>query len=266
MILVNSQDPDQVAFLTLEAISPDVQYIYMTVDVWDGKQFLYQKGHIRRAVPSQSVSTIDGRSCQGFCAGTIFGYGFPTDTGMWFPRADVPQSEGFSLSIGGAALLAYCLAANGQPYFLSGFNYAPYDWSPPGLPAVNYTAKPSSLPDGLKTQGAVKVPYFQNYIFGKTGIGGNPDQLVAVYDDPSNYMVRLFACIYSTERSITVTLNIQLIFHFLSLSGQQRYSIRDETAGKNFGVNDDAFVDCCYCCRLLCCFLITNALTFSCLD
>jgi len=181
IILLNSQDPDQIVWYCLNVIPAGVDYIYATDDAWNGTDFVDLEGTIKIKVPEVTTDS-KGNSCSGWCPGEVFSYGFPADQGMWTHVNTLP----FALSTQGDTVLTYCLDGNGKPHFIHGFSYAPGGWAQPGLD--NYTVlQQSALPETLKTAGSVQLPYYQNWIYIGTAVEPVEVLITEYYNNPSNY-------------------------------------------------------------------------------
>ena len=50
VFLVNSDDPDQIIFYTLAPIDPDIEYLYVTDNAWNGNDFVETEGVMRVSV------------------------------------------------------------------------------------------------------------------------------------------------------------------------------------------------------------------------
>jgi endonuclease I len=183
VILMNSDEPDQITFFTLDLIPAGIEYIYLTDDAWDGTKFAGKEGTVRIQVPEESFGGSDGKQkCRGWCPGTVYSYGFPADKGNW---TDVDTTmPPFQLNYDGDSVLTYCINADEKPIFLNGFTNAPGGWAAPGL--SDYGTASSSLPAGLELNGSVAVPYFPNYVY--TGINkGRYDILLLAFSMTENY-------------------------------------------------------------------------------
>jgi hypothetical protein len=183
VILMNSDEPDQITFFTLDLIPAGIEYIYLTDDAWDGTKFAGKEGTVRIQVPEESFGGSDGKQkCRGWCPGTVYSYGFPADKGNW---TDVDTTmPPFQLNYDGDSVLTYCINADEKPIFLNAFTNAPGGWAAPGL--SDYGTASSSLPAGLEQNGSVAVPYFPNYVY--TGINkGRYDILLLAFSMTENY-------------------------------------------------------------------------------
>lgn len=134
-------------------------------------------------VPKETTPPDGSQIYNGLAPGSLYAYGFATDNVVW-------TSEGGNFTLdsdAGDTILTYCIDADGDPHFIQGFSFAAGGWAEPGLPAEQYGASRSSLPDALKDQGAVEVPFLKNYIYNGT-TAANLETLLVEYADPSNYV------------------------------------------------------------------------------
>ena len=70
----------------------------------------------------------------------------------------------FDISTFGDQILLYCLATNGDPHFIWGFNYNGA-WNVQGLNATDYGTNTSALPDELMAHGNIALPHCDNYLW-----------------------------------------------------------------------------------------------------
>ncbi|GKZ00532.1 hypothetical protein MPSEU_001005600 [Mayamaea pseudoterrestris] len=189
LTLMNSQDPNSMAFFTLANVPTSVNTLYVTDQAWNGSAFMGNgEATLAYSIPASSVG-IDGETFEGIGVGALFSYGFETEDDARWSVVDGNASDTlFNLNLAGDTVLVYCLKTDGTPHFLSGFSYAPSGWVDAGLAAEEYGGVDSALPDELAVNGSVAVPYFQNNIFiGDSSSATTKEELMQTYQQASNY-------------------------------------------------------------------------------
>jgi len=146
VILVNSDNPDVVAFVALSDISEGID-LYMTDNAWTGSNFRTNEGTKKLIVPSGGIS-----------AGTIFGYGH---TDLYYGNDWVNAGGTFALSTSGDTVVLYCLSDTNDYVHLAAFS-STGDWESPGLLDSDYETSTSALPSSLSSAGAIAVGHVDN--------------------------------------------------------------------------------------------------------
>lgn len=137
----------------------------------------------------ETYRDVNDNICPGFCAGSIFSYGFANPTQPTWEQ-DVVTSRVFALAtIDGDSFFMYCMDSNGKPNIINGFTYAQGGWAEAGLLMDDYGNARSALPEVLLRAGAgfVAVSYAQNSIFDALSSSNQKEELMREFADPSNY-------------------------------------------------------------------------------
>jgi len=170
----NSQNPDEIYFLALAPIVPEVGSIFVTNYGWNGTNFVFSspkegQGTIAFQIPQVTVDIAAGGSgnrCDGICEGgeffykstmidlgpvdrrkswTAVVYGTPTNTSN--TKSSTNNTKIFDLDeTNGDIMLIYCLMENDEPKFLHAVTFV--QGNPPPLPLQPLT-----------------LPYFEKYKF-----------------------------------------------------------------------------------------------------
>ncbi|CAB9523990.1 Extracellular ribonuclease [Seminavis robusta] len=148
--LVNTKNPDEVMFITLEGLEGGME-LYLTDQAWDGRTLInnvLDEGTVMMTTPNQ-----------GIAAGTVFGYGLRANLGTRWTKV----AGTFTLGLNGDNIFLYCLDNDNKIRFLSGFTNN-YDWAPAFLDASDYGHNSSALPDSL-VNSSIKLPHQYNYFY-----------------------------------------------------------------------------------------------------
>jgi hypothetical protein len=117
----------------------------------------------------------------GIIAGDSFGYG---DGSPFSELWEEPEGL-FDLSVTGDQFFLYCLNADDEPHFISGFSYNG-EWADAEDLADPVPLDKSALPEDLIEFGSVALPHIDNYLY--RGITtGNKTDLLAEFMDPEKY-------------------------------------------------------------------------------
>jgi hypothetical protein len=133
--------------------------------------------HNRTHLPKPQFNIPEG----GIIAGNSFGYGDGS------PFSDLWEDpEGlFDLSVTGDQFFLYCLNADDEPHFISGFSYNG-EWTDAEDLADPAPLDQSALPEDLIEFGSVALPHIDNYLY--RGITtGNRTDLLAEFMNPEKY-------------------------------------------------------------------------------
>mmetsp|Transcript_9306 Transcript_9306/g.17755 ORF Transcript_9306/g.17755 Transcript_9306/m.17755 type:complete len:228 (+) Transcript_9306:271-954(+) len=173
IFVMTSDDPDALALFPLVDIFPEVESLYVTDNAWNGDEFTTGEGTIQLEIPDEGIK-----------AATVFGYGECVDFGDNWTLTNA--NDPFDFSARGDQLFVYCLASDGSPHFIWGFNYNG-DWAPQNL--TDYGTNTSALPDELVDQGNVALPHCDNYLWTDPTpeMVGNRTVQRAKFLDPLNY-------------------------------------------------------------------------------
>ncbi|KAL7574723.1 hypothetical protein ACA910_017288 [Epithemia clementina (nom. ined.)] len=152
ILLLNSQEPDQVVMFPLVDIPVGVEYLYLTDSPWDGQNFLNTEGTMQFKIPAE-----------GLPAGVVFGLGGDSPlASAWTQMSD--KGNAFDVQTSGDNLFVYCLDGDDLPNFLFGFsNNGP--WLNSGLTADDYGSRHSALPAPLALAGSVFLSPGDNCVY-----------------------------------------------------------------------------------------------------